>query len=810
MHSLKKLLRDLWLTRWRTLAMVVAIGVGLAGFNAVLGAYSVLTRELGQAYRETQPASATLELDSVSEQLLQSVRARPEVAEAVRRRTVHARFRKDGGASYDRALIFVIDDFGDLPVAKLGRERGAWPPPPGTVLLERSALPVIGGDVGDGFWLKTPRGRPQRVTISGVVHEPALAPANTEQAIYAYVTEETLIGLGAEPGFDEIRVLVSGATGDRDHIENVARRLSTWIESQQLARVRGIQVPPPLTHPHQTQMTAVLVLLLIFSAVVLVLSSVLAASLIATLMARQVREIAIMKTVGARAAGILRDYVLAIEVIAVAAVALAWPLGRLGAEACARAVAQLLNFDLASVEQPGWVVMVQLGVGLCVPLLVALPSIWRSSRTTVREALADYGVSGDGFGKGRLDAWLARVGGERTALVFALRNVVRRRRRFLLAFALLSAAGGAFIGARSAAQTWDGMTQSLYASRHYDLEVRFDGPERMAPLVERLARLPGVGAVEAWGAVPTVPAQAGRFPVGTTYPDASHGSQTLLAPPVDSTLFDVNVRQGRRLESDDRGRVVINQVFPGAARIEIGDELPLMVAGHQQRLVVVGKIEEVGMAATAYVNPETLRDMLSKGTALSDRSQSQSQLRIAAAPGYGGEDLPRLAQDVDRVLTQSGAGVQSIVPLAVFENAVAAHFDLLVRALLALAVLTGIVGALGLSTSMSANIIERTRELGVLRAIGARSGQVLRVVVLEGVCVGLLSVLGAIALGASLALAVSEVIGQMSFRLSLPLTFSVTALVLWTMAVVVLAVVATAIPARAALRMTVRRALDCL
>ncbi len=802
MHGLKKLLRDLWSSRGRTLTMLIAVSVGLAGMNAVFGAYGILTREIRRNYVATVPASATLELDRVSPHLLAKVRERPEIAAAVRRKTVHARYRTSPEGAYGRALVFVIDDFSRMPIAKVFKERGAWPPPLGTALIERSALSRLGGGVGSSFLLKTPGGQLRALRVSGVVHDPALAPANTEQAIYAYVTPETLSSLGEPAIFDELRVLVRERQNDRAAIEGVARRLADWVEKSGLGHVHRIKVPPPNQHPHSTQMTTVLALLSIFSALVLLLSSILTASLMTTLMARQVREIGILKALGATSLQIGSLYVLMISALAVTAFTLAWVPGELGARACSSAVAKVLNFDLESLARPNWVTAAGVVIGLSMPVLVTLPTIWRGSRITAREAMADYGVGNPGFGERRLDRWLSRAAGARALFAFAVRNALRRRSRFILAFGLLTAAGGAFISAMSVAEAWKAVARVLENSRHYDAVVRFNRPEPIEPLVQRLTALPSVTKVEAWGRFPTSVAQNGRIPVETTYPDASHGAFNVFAPPPGSTMLDVELVAGRWLTPDDRDAIVVNQGVPGATKLNVGDALTLSIEGRPRAFVIAGKIAEVGMGATAYISAQAFDTVI----AAENRNY---ELRIAATDAARFAQ-PELMAEIDRELTQASASVRSVLPLTVFQNAVAAHFEVLVNALLALAALTGIVGALGLSSAMSANVVERTRELGVLFAIGASRAQVRNALMLEGLFIGALSTIGAVVLGILLALTLGSTIGQLSFKLPLPLVLSGPALAIWTITVLSLSALATFLPSLSAQRMTVRAALTAV
>ena len=65
--------------------------------------------------------------------------------------------------------------------------------------------------------------------------------------------------------------------------------------------------------------------------------------------------------------------------------------------------------------------------------------------------------------------------------------------------------------------------------------------------------------------------------------------------------------------------------------------------------------------------------------------------------------------------------------------------NILVIFLLIMAILTAVVGSIGLMGTMGMNVLERTREIGVMRAIGAVDGEIVKSVVVEGMMIGLIS-----------------------------------------------------------------------
>ena len=134
--------------------------------------------------------------------------------------------------------------------------------------------------------------------------------------------------------------------------------------------------------------------------------------------------------------------------------------------------------------------------------------------------------------------------------------------------------------------------------------------------------------------------------------------------------------------------------------------------------------------------------------------------------------------------------------------------DILIYFLLVMASLIALVGGLGLMSTMGMNVIERTREIGVIRAIGASDGSVLQLVIVEGMLIGVLSWI----LGAILAVPIGMLLGYavgMAFLFSpLPFLFSMDGFLVWLVIVLVLSALASFVPARNASRLTVREVLS--
>ncbi|NJL32707.1 MAG: FtsX-like permease family protein [Chloroflexaceae bacterium] len=164
----------------------------------------------------------------------------------------------------------------------------------------------------------------------------------------------------------------------------------------------------------------------------------------------------------------------------------------------------------------------------------------------------------------------------------------------------------------------------------------------------------------------------------------------------------------------------------------------------------------------------------------------------------------QVATALDEHFSRLGINVASTDILSNIRQANEAFFNTIIFALLVMALLIAVVGGLGLMGTMSLNVIERIREIGVMRAIGASDGTILQVIMVEGMMLGLLSwALGAL-LSFPMSQFLSDQVGRQLFSLPLSFSFAVEGAIIWLVFSLVLASVASFFPAWRASRVTVR------
>jgi putative ABC transport system permease protein len=403
----------------------------------------------------------------------------------------------------------------------------------------------------------------------------------------------------------------------------------------------------------------------------------------------------------------------------------------------------------------------------------------RGSRTTVRQAISDYGIAASTATQSGWDRLVGTLPGVGRPLLLSLRNTFRSRGRLALTLGIMAVGGATFMTAFNVSDSWRNTVDSLFAARRYDLQVVLTQRMTDEQLRAVLGALPGVARVEPWGGA-WAQLQSAR---------AVEGYRMMLtAVPPDSAMISYPVLEGRWLRPDDTNAIVINHELrqdPDAG-LTLGDTVTLDIEGKPSTWTVVGVVRELGVRrrgqnipASAYVSRRAFEDV----TGLRGLSSNV----VLSATERGAEPLRELTRRVERALDEASLKRTIVQPSTHRKQELLDHLLIIRNFLLAMAALVASVGGL--------NVMERTRELGVMRAIGASTGAVLRIVVGEGVTLAVLSWFVGLALSVPLSLLIGDFAGRIFVHADLDNTFSVVAALGWLVLSVVIGAVASALPA---------------
>ena len=778
----RKAIRDFWQERARTALVVLAIALGISAFAAVLSSYAILTRELDQGYLATNPASAVLRVDSIDNDLVKAILQNPEVSDAEPRRTISGQI-KAGPVQWRNLILFVVEDYGNIRVSRLVPERGAWPPATGEILIERDAFQVAKANIGDAVTVKTANGVEQPLVISGSVHDVGQAQARMENIVYGYINLATLVQLGEEPRLDQLNILVAQNRFDEDHIRRVADDVEQLIKSRG-HEVRRVEIPRPGKHPHSDLTGILLLAMSSFGLFVLVLSGILVINLLTAMMASQVRQIGVMKAIGGTRGQVAGIYLGQALFLGIAAVIVSIPLGIVGSRALCRYMAMFLNFDINSFAVPIWVYLLVALVGVVAPMIAAAYPVWRGTATPVRVALSDFGLSQANFGANVFDRMLSRIGGTFSLIAFAIRNSFRRRARLVLTLLTLAAGGLFFLSALNIRASMVNTLDRMFAARKFDLSVFFANPYEFEKIQKAIGDTAGVTRAEGWFAS-----------------EASLGERrfTVLALPPDTQLMEFEIIEGRKLTPQDTDAIVINNALAGREpKMRVGETVVLRIGLEESTWRVVGVAREAfSPGAVGYI-PMSFMEKRQPGMV--------NSLRLAL-DNTDPDSISAVKAELDRNLEEQGVRAHGSSTKAEARFGFDQHMLMIYVFLIVMSVIVGGVGGLGLMTTMSLNVLERRREMGVMRALGATPRIVWLMIVAEGVVIGVLSWTIAALLAWPISKAIGDSFVRVLFRSGLDFTFEPLGLVIWMVVSIGLSAVASFLPAWRASRITVREAL---
>jgi putative ABC transport system permease protein len=779
----RKVLSDLWSNKTRTLLVVLSIAIGVFAIGMIAGARVILLRDLAGAWQSVHPASATLYTDAFDDDLVQVVRRMPGVGDAEARGEVTVRV-KVGPEQWKDLQLYAIPDFKDMrinPVRWLGPVR---PPKPREVLLER-ATPSFLGIAGEQLLIETLDGKQHTLHVSGLVHDPGQAPAQFANRGYGYISLDTLEWLGEPRTFHQLNIVVAEGALDKEHIKVVSSQVQAKIKKSG-RKVDAPDIPEPGKHPLDVPMRALIYLLGVMGFFALLLSGFLVINTIGALLTQQTRQIGVMKSIGARTAAIVGMYLVTVLIFGLLSLLIAVPLGMLGAWAIASYFAGLFNFDITSISLPPSVLALQVAAGLLIPLLAALVPVLRGARITVREAISGYGLGKGRFGRGRIDRLLERVRFLSRPMLLSLRNTFRRKGRLALTLITLILAGSIFMAVLSVRESFNLTLKEIFAYFNADVMVFMN---RAYPIeaFDTVLRVPGVVGVESWN----------NYTTRRLRPDDSESNTiNVISLPAKTIAFNPIIGTGRWLLPEDAQAVVVNtEVLKKEPDIRVGDEIVLKLLGQETTLRVVGVTDMMLDEPMVYVNQSYF------GRVVGEVGKA-AQVHVMTEQ-HGGTFQAQVAKLVEAQLKREHLEIGNIETAADRQARSGVGLNIIVVFLLMMAALLALVGGLGLMGTMSINVIERTREIGVMRAIGASDAAVLRIVIAEGILVGVLSWL----IGALIAFPVSKLLSDgvgLIFGFTFNFAFSPVGVLLWLGIVVALAAVASLLPAWSASRLTVR------
>jgi len=782
--KLKKAFNDLRIDPARTALVIFALAIGLWGVGSLMVSATILRNDLKENFTRTSPAQLILTSKEFSRLDLTAFRRLPGIESAEFRDLSLQRIEAHPD-EWIPLWLFGVEDFDHFTMARIYREQGDKTPAPGTMLIERDGQLI--SDLAPGSRARVRAGNNVvEVPITGVSFDPAQAPATQDHFIYAYVDKKTYRDITGEPSDQRLIVRLKDVNTKRD-IQAAADRIIADLASQGIP-VATLKIPKLNEHPHQWQLNTLLLLQGSIGFLAFLMGAVLVSQLMAAILARQIRQIGILKAIGASRSKVLQIYLAMILALGVAASAIAIPLAVSSGYAFARFVAAKLNFNILTADLPVHLYILLGLAGLLMPVLFSLPALMRGVRVSVYAALSDYGIQ-DSAAERRGPFAVVPLP---TILVLAMRNTLRQKRRLMVTLATMALGVAIFSTGFNVRQSLWNLLSDVRDGMRHDVQVVLRSPMPREQALSPFRSIENVSRIEPWNG------GKGELQNRVVSTDDSVG---VVALPYDTDLFRLRVEKGRWLTGSKAPEVVMNQqAVELYGNPKVGDRQLVKLAGKQLNVQLVGIVWELDKPKI-YMDQDVYDAFANPGHLVS------SLMFVAKDKSYA--KVMALKKEIEKAIAPSGLDVLYVMSQAERVRVVYDHLNIILTTIVFLALTVLVVSALGMASATGINIMERTREIGVMRAIGATPELIHKLFVAEGMIMSIASVFLGLLLSWPLSIVASPFFGNLMLGEGALLRFAFSANGLWITLVttMVFGWLASRIPAQRAIRVSTREAL---
>jgi len=793
-----KIFKDIWTNKTRSLLVILSIAVGVAALGMIYNAGRIIQRDLYGQFQNGNPAHVYMYVSPFPKELANSVENMREVQSAQATRILAAKILNKKNKFEDISL-HAYPPASEIKINRFSIEQGQYPPQVREIVLERQSAQLLGYKVGDSVQVKLEDGRSFQLKVSGIAHDVYEMPFALMGEATGFVNMDTLRWMGVQPTYNRLEIVVSGSKIDKAYVLDVAEKIKSRVIEPAGYIVLSTRIPGvgsnPGDHWAHNQIHGFLLILQIMSVMAMLLSGGLVVNTVSAIIVQQVKQIGILRAIGASQKQIMVMYFLNVFVFGVIGLILAIPFGLLGSWGLANFAAHFLNFNVTVINLPWDVLLLQIGIGLFMPLGVALFPILSGTRISIYDAIYQYGLNNI-KGVGRLERLLSRIRLLSPPVLLSLRNTFRKKSRLAFTLATLTLAGAMFIASFSTYSSLNAQIQDVERYVAFDVMLPIPGGANRATVEREALRTDGVAYAEGWMLSEGV----------IVRPDGSESQGIqIVGLPVDARTIRPNILSGTWLSGEGSAQqVVINQdLINDEGEIKVGDTITLKVGDRKQSFNVVGIVSKHLSGSRIYMSPSAF-------SRLTGRHNEVDMVRVLAAPDHlsNQEIQDKLATRLEERFSNAGLSKESSTTRHSFFSEFTQVFNIILFVLLIMAGVLAVVGSLGLTGSLGINILERTREIGVLRAIGAANKAVVKIVLLEGLVVSVVSwIFGAITSFLSSPLLAAVVIYAV-LKTSMNFRYSFVGLIIWFVVVILIGVFASLIPARKAALLQVREVLD--
>ncbi len=757
--------------------------------------------KMDAAHRESQPSHISLILRSDADlNLLSTIKAIFAISGVDTLTPLTVRFRLTDKAEWQMGTLMFRSPTSEQHYDLTTLSSGNWPSGE-KIAIEQLSAKHTGLQAGDTVQFETLIGT-KALDVTGIVRHPFVKPPSFGGQVHFFASPLLAPQFGIKPNSFRQLLVQTTPPYSVDKAREVAKNIRTFLNEQHIG-VNVTLMQDPEKHWGRPFFTGINNILQLMALASLALASALIFNTVSAHIIQQTNQIGVMKSLGARIVTIANIYLNETLLIALFAVIIAIPPSLAASYFSSCKLLALFNIECSEFAYSARAIYYMVVGGLCTPLLAALVPIWRGASMNVREAIASYGLAGD-FSNKRFDRWVERFGEKFLSCFYAaaLGNLFRRKGRLLLTQSVLIIAGAMFLVLMSLIASVNLTLDNEMARSRFSVRLGFTRDQPRQKVITLAKSIPATQEIDLWQ----------RHPIEITKNDTalrqkgSLGVQ-MLALPVASPMYQPLIESGRWLNATDADQrvLVLSSDTAKLNAIKVGDQVEISINTNKQSWKVIGLYR--WLTGSNYVI-EPIFAPLETVQAITQQQDSATFALLNATINTLTEEIVYVRQ-LKQVFQDNAILLDVYTTQTKLEQRQFVHnqFKPVIGMLFGLSCMIAVVGGIGLSGTLAIGVLQRTREIGVLRAIGAPSHAIFRLFIFEGVLHGIVAWLISIPIAYFAAEPISKQLGKTMFGIQLDFAFDLKSLGYWLVIVVFIAWAASFWPARQAAKLTVRKSL---
>ncbi len=683
------------------------------------------------------------------------------------------------------ALVIGVEDFTDQQVDRIIRTKGSYPGQYEALTDDSNGrVKLLSGGSGDTIRLYDSNGVVRSVNITGNGYNNDYSQYPAWGTVVLYMGIDTVRDLANGTGyillsFDMEKASEKDLQRSTVDIERYLRENTNFTAFQSLPsyNIEG-------DYPGKDNFSDMAQFFYVLTFMTMGCSLFLISNTMHTMITEQRKEICQMKAVGATRLQIVRTYLTTAAILGTIGSIGGTVLGIFISYGMVRFLSTSFYGVVPTFAIHVQTILISLLAGVVATVLASLPALYQGINVPVREGMESTGISAN-FGSSFIDRALLRNRLVPRTMQMGFRNISRKKGRSISTMVQIMLAVGMFLGIATVGYSLTETVRTEFANFTYDIQAMGAGEGAKAitqDMVYDVRSIEGVASAE---------------PVIWTWCQVEEEQVLIMGYEQDTKAFDIDrtLVEGRWFtpeeESSGANVIVISKVLSGIYDKEVGDTLDVLTPLGVNSFLVIGVQKTQMMNGNNMFMPIPTIQQVTGDTSITGFAVVTTSKDHAL--------IDRVAAEIEDLMLAKGYVVTSGIFYVIEEQNIRANADI-TNLMLAVGTLIILITSIGLMSTLTMNVIERTREIGMLRCIGSRSWDIRKVFGSEGMTLSVIGALLGIPLGWGVGLFITWMIKRiLHFQLyfEVPVYYMVFAFVI----TVVLTLVVIQLPLRKAVRL---------